>query len=412
MTFKDLNLDEKILKAIELEGYEMPSLIQEKAIPIIMKGRDVLAGAQTGTGKTAAFALPLIQKFINHRDRNIKVLVLVPTRELALQVRDNFRSYAINTSLKSSVIFGGVNQSSQVAVLRKGVDFLVATPGRLLDLIKQGYVQLDNVETFVLDEADTMLDMGFIHDVRRIVEFMPKKRQTIMLSATITTAVKRIAGEFLVDYETIKVNSEMTVDSINQSVYFVDKVNKSKLLLEILSCDEIKSALIFVRTKHGANKLGEILQRHGIESGIIHGNKSQSARVAALQQFKSGFNKVLVATDIAARGIDIDKLSHVINYEMPENVETYVHRIGRTGRAGLEGIAISLCAFDEKETFLGIEKTISQTILAVEGHGYPMENFIIMPKGINRGQKSNQFRDASNRDNRFRGGRKGVRKFN
>ena len=396
MIFKQLKLNEKILRAIELEGYEKPSEIQEKAIPIIMSGRDLLAGAQTGTGKTAAFALPLINNLLQNNNKNIKVLVIVPTRELAIQVRDNFRSYAINTNLKCSVIFGGVNQASQVAVLKKGVDILVATPGRLLDLIKQRHVRLDHIQTFVLDEADTMLDMGFIHDVRKIAAHIPQKKQTIMLSATITNAVKKLASEFLIDYETIKVNPEvLTVDAIDQSVYFVDKINKAKLLLDILDDEAVKSVLVFVRTKHGANKLDEILRKKGIKSGVIHGNKSQNARIAALKGFKAGISKVLVATDIAARGIDIEKLSHVINYEMPENIETYVHRIGRTGRAGVSGSAISLCAFDEKHTFRGIEKTVSQSITTIDEHSYPMNDFKIVPK-------ANRFRNKRNSQNKLK----------
>ena len=400
MTFKELKLDSKILKAIELEGYLNPSEIQELAIPILMNNKDVLGSAQTGTGKTAAFALPIIHNLINstNYDKSIKALVLVPTRELAIQVRDSFRSYSVNTNLKCSVVFGGVNQRSQVELLRKGVDVLVATPGRLLDLINQKYINLSNIKTLVLDEADTMLDMGFIHDVKKIVKFCNLKRQTIMFSATITNEVKKLANEFLSDYEVIEINyKSLTVDKINQSVYFVDKVNKASLLLEILNCDEIKSALVFVRTKHGADKLGEILHKNGINSSVIHGNKSQNARISALNNFKLGKNKVLVATDIAARGIDIIELSHVINFELPENGEVYIHRIGRTARAGLGGSAISLCNYEESSKLKVIEKKISQKISIIDNHNYPATNFVKVVEDKKGSKRSNKRRTFNKR---------------
>ncbi len=379
MNFKDLKLANSILKAVELEGYKEPSPIQKEAIPHILNGKDILASAQTGTGKTAAFALPLINNLLNgdKHDKKIKVLVLTPTRELALQVRDNFRKYGINTNLKCSVIFGGVNQRSQVETLKRGVDILVATPGRLLDLMNQRRVDLRNVQSLVLDEADTMLDMGFIHDVKKIISRIPVERQTLLFSATIPTEIKHLAKELLKDPITIKLNNEsLTVDKINQSVYFVDKINKAKLLLELLECNTLKSVLVFVRTKHGADKLSEVLEKNGVKNGVIHGNKSQNARISALKNFKSGRHKVLVATDIAARGIDIIELSHVINYEMPEKAETYVHRIGRTGRAGLDGNAISLCNVEEKKVLRQIEISIKQTIAIIAEHSYPAQQAI------------------------------------
>jgi ATP-dependent RNA helicase RhlE len=400
MKFKDLGLNQVILKSIEESGYETPSLIQEQAIPYILQGKDILGCAQTGTGKTAAFALPLINNLIksDNIDKTIKVLVLTPTRELAIQVRDNFRKYSVHTNLKCSVIFGGVNQQSQIDVLKKGVDILVATPGRLLDLINQKYVKLNNLKTLVLDEADTMLDMGFIHDVKKIITHIPIQRQTLLFSATMPNEITNLATSLLKDYVTVKVNPEsLTVERIDQVVYFVDKHNKAKLLLDILQKDDIKSVLVFTRTKHGANKLGELLTKSGINIGVIHGNKSQSARVSALENFKNGNHKILVATDIAARGIDIRELSHVINYELPETGETYVHRIGRTGRAGFSGMAISFCNIDEKQNLKDIEKTIKQTITIVDKHNYPLQQFNLTPKGNN---KPNFNRNFSNNKNK------------
>ncbi len=401
MKFKDLNLAESLLRAIEIEGYETPSAIQEQAIPHILNGKDVLGCAQTGTGKTAAFALPLINNLIeeDNFDRTIKVLVLTPTRELALQVRDNFIKYGVDTRLKCSVILGGVNQRSQVEVLKRGVDVLVATPGRLLDLIKQRRVKLKNVKTLVLDEADTMLDMGFIHNVKKIISYIPEERQTLLFSATMPNEVKHLAKELLKDYVTVKVNSEsLTVEKIDQSVYFVDKINKSKLLLELLEEDSIKSVLIFVRTKHGADKLSEILSQNGINTGVIHGDKPQKARMLALKFFKSGKHKALVATDIAARGIDITELSHVINYEIPEKAETYIHRIGRTGRAGLRGTAISFCNFDEQRSLKDVERVINKSIPVVGEHNYKMEQTVLIrkPSGNRKNNRKNNNKFSSN----------------
>lgn len=405
MTFKDLGLTTPLLKAIENAKYKTPSPIQEQSIPYILKGRDVLACAQTGTGKTAAFALPLINNLLelnneNNKDKKIKVLVLTPTRELAIQIRDNFRLYGIYTNIKCSVILGGVNQSSQIELLKKGVDVLVATPGRLLDLINQKYVKLDNVQTLVLDEADTMLDMGFIKDVKKIISFTPIQKQTLLFSATMSKEVISLSEDLLVDHVQVKIVSEnVTADKINQSVYFTDKVNKAKLLLEILSNTNIKSVLIFTRTKHGANKLAEILEKNGILAGILHGNKSQTARVTALSNFKSGKCKILIATDIAARGIDISELSHVINYEIPEHAEVYVHRIGRTARAGFSGIAISLCDINEKRYLKDIEKLINQAIPVIDDHNYPMREFTLSPKNNNSRPQNNKYGKTVERKN-------------
>ncbi|MDD3392995.1 MAG: DEAD/DEAH box helicase, partial [Bacilli bacterium] len=321
MNFKELNLNDKVFRALTTAGYTMPTPIQEKAIPYILERKDLLGCAQTGTGKTAAFALPIISNLLENQnkdfDRKIKVLILTPTRELAIQIRDNFRAYGMYTNLKCSVILGGVNQKSQIEVLKKGVDILVATPGRLLDLINQKYVKLENVSTFVLDEADTMLDMGFVKDVNKIIKCLPQDKQTLFFSATMPKEISELAATILNDYAVVEVAPvSSTASKIAQMVYYVDRENKVKLLLDILNDEEIKSMLIFTRTKHGANKLSETLEIRGIHSGVIHGNKSQSARVSALNNFKSGNTKVLIATDIAARGIDINELSHVVNYDM------------------------------------------------------------------------------------------------
>ncbi len=372
MTFKELGLSEVLLKALGELGHNIPTSIQEKAIPIILKKKDVLGCAQTGTGKTAAFVLPIIETLIKKPRTNLEIraLVLSPTRELAIQTRDNVRKYATHTNLKSAVILGGVNQRSQVEVIRKGVDILVATPGRLIDLVNQRIVKLDKIEVLVLDEADTMLDMGFIHDIRRIMTHVPKVRQTLMFSATMPKTIRVLAKEFLQEPVIIETNNtSLTVDKINQSVYFVNTSDKSKLLLELLK-DKGESTLIFTRTKHGANKLAETLQKNNLYSEVIHGNKSQNARVKALSNFKSGRSKFLIATDIAARGIDIIELSQVINYELPNLAESYVHRIGRTGRAGCCGQAISLCDKSEKKYLNDIERLIKQSIIVIKDHHY------------------------------------------
>ncbi|MFA5603285.1 MAG: DEAD/DEAH box helicase [Bacilli bacterium] len=383
MTFKELNLHERLLRALDELGYETPTPIQSDAIPHLLNKLDLLGCAQTGTGKTASFALPILNFLLEDEAnyRKTRVLVLSPTRELAIQIRDNFRDYGKYTHFKCSVILGGVNQKSQIEVLKKGVDILVATPGRLLDLVNQRKVDLSDVDYLVLDEADTMLDMGFIHDVRKIVSHVKKDRQTMLFSATMPDAILNLVKEFMKDdHVTVKTSIvSSAAPKITQELYYVDKTNKVSLLIDILKKEDIKSTLVFTRTKHGANKLSENLSRSGIKAEVIHGNKSQNARVLALKNFKSGKSKVLIATDIAARGIDINELSHVVNFEMPDMPETYVHRIGRTGRAGLEGTAISFCDIDEKKGLNEIERLIKQQ-LEVINHDYPMQNFTLSPK--------------------------------
>ena len=381
MTFKELNLINPILKAIDREGYEHPSPIQAQAIPLLLEGRDLLGCAQTGTGKTAAFAIPILQTLHRrHADnaakRTIQALVLTPTRELAAQVGQSFQAYGRYTGLKTTVIFGGVGQEPQVSALRAGVDVLVATPGRLCDLIGQKLCDLSSVSMFVLDEADRMLDMGFIHDVKRVIAVLPQNRQTLLFSATMPNEIAALAKTILRNPVTVAVTPvSSTVDVIEQSVYFVDKVNKGALLIDLLQSSEITSALVFSRTKYGADKISKILNKADIASGAIHGDKSQGARQRALSDFTAGRTRVLVATDIAARGIDIDQLSHVINYDLPNESETYVHRIGRTGRAGLGGVAISFCDFDEKAYLKDIQKLIGKEIPVIEDNPYPMQIF-------------------------------------
>lgn len=385
MNFEQLNLDPNLLKAVEEEGYHTPSPIQEKAIPPILAGRDVLGCAQTGTGKTAAFALPIIQNLsktprVKGTPRVIRCLILTPTRELATQIAQSFKDYGRYADLKCTTIFGGVTAHKQIQVLRNGIDILIATPGRLNDLINQGEVHLKNVETFVLDEADRMLDMGFIHDVKRIISYLPVKRQTLFFSATMPSEITKLISEILTDPVKIEVTPvSSTVEIIEQSVYLVDTPNKSQLLVHILQDKTITSALVFTRTKHGADHLVKHLLKNNIDAKAIHGNKSQNARQLALQSFKDGAIRVLVATDIAARGIDIDELSHVINYELPNIPESYVHRIGRTGRAGSTGIAISFCNIDEKEYLTDIQNLIGKKVPVVNTNPFPMTIFTPTP---------------------------------
>lgn len=377
MSFNSLNLVEPILKALEEEGYTDPTPIQSQAIPIVLEGKDLLGCAQTGTGKTAAFAIPILQllnptkppKYI----RNIRSLILTPTRELAIQIEESFKNYGRHTNLNSTVVFGGVNQKHQVKVLGRGVDILIATPGRLLDLMKQGIISLSDIQIFVLDEADRMLDMGFIHDVKRVLNDLPKRRQTLFFSATMPNEIVKLSNSILTNPIKIEVTPESsTVDKIKQELYFVDKGNKKDLLLELLQNQDIKSALIFTRTKHGADKIARLLKANNIEAQAIHGNKSQVARQKALSNFKEQNLRVLVATDIAARGIDVDELECVINYELPNIPETYVHRIGRTGRAGLNGTAISFCDALEKPFLKDIEKQIGKSIPVQDNKNFPL----------------------------------------
>ncbi len=376
MTFNDLNLISPILKALETEGYKTPTPIQEQAIPILLQGKDLLGCAQTGTGKTAAFAIPILQildgQHAERSHRHIKVLILTPTRELAIQINESFAAYGRNLKLKHTVIFGGVPQGSQVQALQRGIDILIATPGRLLDLMSQGYISLKDLSIFVLDEADRMLDMGFIHDVKKVVAKLPVKRQTLFFSATMPPEIQKLANTILVNPEKVEVTpASTTAETVTQSVYYVDKKDKKQLLEYLLKDPKITMALVFTRTKHGADKVVKDLHRSDIAAEAIHGNKSQNARQRALSNFKEGKIRVLVATDIAARGIDVDNLSHVINFEIPEVPETYVHRIGRTGRAGASGIATSFCDEEEMQDFRNILKLTGQKIPVIEGHPFP-----------------------------------------
>ncbi len=378
MQFDDLNLMPLLLKNVKTAGYETPTPIQQSTIPLVLSGRDVLGCAQTGTGKTAAFALPMIQRLAKNpvrfgQPRMIRALILTPTRELAQQIYDNFVLYGKGLPVYPAVIFGGVNQQGQVNALQRGADVVIACPGRLWDLMNQGFVHLDHVETFVLDEADRMLDMGFIHDVRRIAEKLPEKRQTLMFSATMPEEVEKLAMDLLDSPESVKVDPvSSAVKKIDQYLYYVDKVNKKYLLAQILRSPDVENALVFSRTKHGADRIVRELKREGIEAVSIHGDKSQNARQSALNAFKSGECKVLIATDIAARGIDIAGLSHVINYDMPMEPEAYVHRIGRTGRAGRDGTAISFCCIDEVKQLGQVEKLLGKR-LPLRESDWPME---------------------------------------
>ena len=386
MTFKDLQLSPLLLKALEEKGYITPSPIQQQAIPYALAGRDVLGCAQTGTGKTAAFALPIIQNLMKPSDKKhskkvIRSLILTPTRELALQIAENLNEYGSHTQVRSAVIFGGVSANPQIKELRRGIDILVATPGRLNDLIGQGEISLSHVEIFVLDEADRMLDMGFIHDVKKILALLPVKKQTLFFSATMPAEIQALTEKLLKNPARVEVTPvSSTVDIIDGSLYYVDKENKRALLVHLLKREAITSTLVFTRTKHGADRVAKFLTKNKVNAAAIHGDKSQGARQKALNQFKSGEIQVLVATDIAARGIDIEELSCVINYDLPNVPETYVHRIGRTGRAGLGGRAISFSDIEEKEYVKDIEKLIGKTIPVVEDHPFPMSVFIVPPK--------------------------------
>ena len=374
MTFNELNLSAPLLRAIAEAGYETPSPIQAKAIPPVLEGRDLMGCAQTGTGKTAAFALPMLDRLHAAKPRKpgaIRALILTPTRELALQIGESFAAYGKYQQLRTTVIFGGVGQAPQVEAIKKGVEILIACPGRLNDLVGQGLVDLSNIEIFVLDEADRMLDMGFVHDVKKVIAKLPKQRQNLMFSATMPKEIEQLAAGILQDPAFVKVDPvSSTVDRIDQSLYFVEKGNKKFLLPWLIKNlnPPVVNALVFSRTKHGADKIAKDLNKQGIPAAAIHGNKSQSARVAALEGFKAGKTKVLVATDIAARGIDISELSHVFNYDLPEVPETYVHRIGRTARAGADGTAVSFCAPEEKEYLAGIEKLNRRQIPVISGH--------------------------------------------
>lgn len=375
MTFQNLKLIKPLVLALDKKGYTEPTPIQEQSIPHILAGKDIFGCAQTGTGKTAAFALPLLQlldaKKTENKPRVIKALILAPTRELTSQISENFLAYGKNLGIAHCTIFGGVSQLAQTTALKRGVDVLVATPGRLLDLMNQGYVKLNNVEHFVLDEADRMLDMGFINDIKKIIAKIPTKRQTLFFSATAAPAIMKLANTILQNPVSVTVNPvSSTATLVKQTVYYVKKENKRLLLKHVLNNGNIEHALVFTRTKRGADKVAKELSSIGISAEAIHGNKSQGARERALKGFKNRSIRILVATDIASRGIDVDKLSHVINYEIPEQAETYVHRIGRTGRAGASGVAMSFCAQDEMPYLKDINKLIQKNIEVVSTHPY------------------------------------------
>lgn len=409
MNFTELNLIDPLLRAVSAEGYAEPTPIQAQAIPHILTGKDVVGCAQTGTGKTAAFALPILQRLnaspSNRPAGTIRALILSPTRELATQIGDSFATYGRNLPLRHTVIFGGVGQHPQVQAVRRGVDILVATPGRLLDLMGQGLVRLQHIEIFVLDEADRMLDMGFIHDVRKIIQVIPTKRQTLLFSATMPADIQDLADRILINPVRVEVTPQATtVEKITQSVYFVEKNDKRPLLEHLLQDKSIRRVLVFTRTKHGANKLVQQLERANIGAEAIHGNKSQSAREKALENFKNGRTRVLVATDIAARGIDVDDVTHVINYDLPNIPESYVHRIGRTARAGASGVAYSFCDYEEREFLRDVEKLIRLRVPVVTDH--PWASTVTAatqpakrpaPQGYQGRTNSNQSRGGSGR---------------
>lgn len=396
--FESLGLSKQLLQSVKKEGYTSPTPVQVQAIPLLLKGHDVLGVAQTGTGKTAAFALPVLQilarKEIKGR-RKIRTLVLTPTRELAAQINERFAAYSEHLSIYHQVIFGGVSQKPQVKSLRRGIDILVATPGRLLDLIEQGFIDLESIEFFVLDEADRMLDMGFIRDIKKVIKLLPKKRQNLLFSATMPTSIADLANSFLNDAVMIDLSpEEITVERIEQSVMFVEKQYKINLIIDIINENQIKRGIIFTRTKHGANRLVKKLDRSGIESAAIHGNKSQGARTRALAAFRNGDIPLLVATDIASRGIDIEGVTHVFNYDLPNEPESYVHRIGRTGRAGKSGFAYAFCDESESGYLVGIQRLIGKQIPQFKEHPYHFSKAVPKPDQkpgrIKESKKKNQ----------------------
>jgi ATP-dependent RNA helicase RhlE len=414
MTFKELHLVEPILKALDDQGYTTPTPIQEQSIPILLRGKDLLGCAQTGTGKTAAFSIPILQNIFldkerNIRNRKVKALIVTPTRELAIQIYDNFEAYAKYTNIKSTVIFGGVKQGQQTDALRRGVDVLVATPGRLLDLISQGFITLRDIDYLVLDEADQMLDMGFIHDIKKIIAKLPVKRQSLFFSATMPSAIVTLSRQILGEFDTVTIKpTQATAERVEQAIYFVNKRNKIKLLRHLIETKEVSSTLVFSRTKHGADKIVKLLRRDEIYAEAIHGNKSQNARQRALSNFKKGKTTVLVATDIAARGIDVSDLELVVNYDLPNVPETYVHRIGRTGRASASGEAVSFCNMEERAFLKSIQRLIRQTIPVVEEHPFVDDGSEIDPPiqsqqrgrgGDNQRRRNGNNGNSSNRSN-------------
>ena len=400
MKFEDLNLHPTLLKAVKDQNYINPTAIQAQAIPLILKDNDVLGTAQTGTGKTAAFALPILHHLINEKTNNktkIRALVVTPTRELAIQIGENFTDYAKYNNIKNTVIFGGVKQGTQTNALANGVDVLVATPGRLLDLMGQGFVSLNDIGYFVLDEADRMLDMGFINDIKKLLEKLPKNRQSLFFSATMPNSILTLSNTILRNPKKIAVHQvSTTAETIQQSIYYTNKSDKKDLLFHILKNKDINQILVFSRTKHGADRIVRNLQKNNIEAAAIHGDKSQNQRQRALQSFKDYKVRVLVATDIAARGIDIDKLSYVLNYDIPNEPETYVHRIGRCGRAGEKGVSISICEPEENVYAKDIEKLIKQKIEAVQNHPFPQTE-----KPMNAQQKKESEKEKNRKKQEF-----------
>ena len=419
MNFNELAIISPILEALAEEGYTIPTPIQAQAIPLVNAGRDLLGCAQTGTGKTAAFSIPTLQRLYTKKQsgqwsNKIKALILTPTRELAIQIDESLAAYGRHLDLRHAVIFGGVGQKSQTDALRNGIDILTATPGRLLDLMNQGFVNLKHVEFFVLDEADRMLDMGFIHDVRKVLAQLPKERQSLFFSATMPEEIVKLAGTILTNPAKVEVTpASSTADTVAQKVYMVEKDDKRSLLLHLLEDKAIESALVFSRTKHGADKVAEFLNKHGVKTEAIHGNKAQNARQRALSNFKEHTTRVLVATDIAARGIDIDSLSHVFNYELPNIPESYVHRIGRTGRAGASGIAISFCETDERAYLKDIQKLIGKVVPVELNNPYKSDNLDPIewakpPKPEpKQGRGGRSPREGGSRENNNGGGRNG-----
>lgn len=401
MRFDELQLIQPILRALEEKNYKSPTAIQERAIPIVLAGEDILGSAQTGTGKTAAFAIPIIQHLatrpVGGGKRRITALVVTPTRELAIQIGENFNAYGKYTKLKSTVIFGGVGQIGQTNELKNGVDILVATPGRLLDLINQGFISLQHVDHFVLDEADRMLDMGFIHDVKKLIALLPKKRQSLFFSATMPPKIVELSHEILKNPKKVAVNPvSSTAETIQQYLYYTNRSSKNDLLLHILKNPKLEQVLLFSRTKHGADKIVRNLHKANISSAAIHGNKGQNQRQKVLKEFKESKIRVLVATDIAARGIDIDKLQYVINYDIPNESETYVHRIGRCGRAGEQGVSISLCEPEENQFIRDIEKLIHLKIEVVKSHPFTQTD-----KPMNSAEKKAHEKEKQKLKNEF-----------
>lgn len=417
MTFQELNISASILKALEQEGYTTPTPIQENAIPVALQGKDIFGCAQTGTGKTASFAIPILQalqaeKATGNNYKHLRALILAPTRELAMQINDSFRAYGKYTGLTHQVIFGGVSQQQQVISLRNGTDILIATPGRLLDFMNQGYIHLSYLEVFVMDEADRMLDMGFIQDIKKIIRELPEERQTLFFSATMPPSILKLASSLMSNPVKIEVTPvSSTAEKINQAVYMVAKQDKPALLVELLKEAGTKSVLVFSRTKFTADKLAKYLNKANIDAGALHGNKTQAARESVLKAFKSGRLKVLIATDIASRGIDVDNLTKVINFDLPDTPETYVHRIGRTGRAGKEGVALSLCDPSERGALKDINKLTSQNIPIVAEHPFKLEpkravadtnNGNANGNGQPQRRPGNNFKSRQGQQNKFR----------